>query len=83
MLRASISRITGKLPVYSSSVVASASVKQSAHFHTSQGRLESYKYVNAEEEDLSWKGITDRAALTIFWTELFRGALTKNYLVQV
>ncbi|XP_046980317.1 NADH dehydrogenase (ubiquinone) 23 kDa subunit isoform X2 [Schistocerca americana] len=33
-----------------------------------------YKYVNAEEESMEFKDITDRAAQTMFWTELFRGA---------
>jgi hypothetical protein len=33
----------------------------------------SYKYVNAEEHSMDMKDITDRAAQTMFWTELFRG----------
>jgi hypothetical protein len=33
----------------------------------------SYKYVNAEERSMDMKDITDRAAQTMFWTELFRG----------
>lgn len=33
----------------------------------------SYKYVNAEERTLNMKEITDRAAQTMFWTEIFRG----------
>jgi NADH-quinone oxidoreductase chain I len=31
-------------------------------------------YVNNEEKSMEFKDITDRAAQTIFWTELFRGA---------
>ncbi|CRL02455.1 CLUMA_CG015296, isoform A [Clunio marinus] len=31
-------------------------------------------YVNAEEKSMEMRDITDRAAQTLFWTELFRGA---------
>lgn len=33
-----------------------------------------YKYVTQEDPSMEWKDITDRAAATIFWTELWRGA---------
>jgi len=33
-----------------------------------------YKYVNAEDVSMKWKDIADRAAVTLFWTEMFRGA---------
>ncbi len=82
MLRASISRAKGSIslmPLYNSSPIASTSVlsagqpqKQLAAYHTSPSRL-GYKYVNAEEDDYSYKALSDRAAATIFWTELFRG----------
>ncbi|CAH2037134.1 unnamed protein product, partial [Iphiclides podalirius] len=32
-----------------------------------------YKYVNAEELDMSFKEMSNRAAQTLFWTELARG----------
>ncbi|XP_064083043.1 NADH-ubiquinone oxidoreductase subunit 8-like [Macrobrachium nipponense] len=32
-----------------------------------------YKYVSPEDPSMEWKDITDRAAATIFWTELWRG----------
>lgn len=32
-----------------------------------------YKYVNDKEIDMSYAAITDRAATTLFWTELARG----------
>ncbi|VVC86593.1 NADH-ubiquinone oxidoreductase subunit 8 [Leptidea sinapis] len=32
-----------------------------------------YMYVNAEELDMSFRAMTDRAAQTMFWTELARG----------
>lgn len=33
-----------------------------------------YIYVNDAEKDMSWGAISERAAQTIFWTELVRGA---------
>ncbi|XP_069164801.1 NADH-ubiquinone oxidoreductase subunit 8 [Procambarus clarkii] len=33
-----------------------------------------YKYVTPDEPSMEWKDITDRAAATVFWTELWRGA---------
>ncbi|KAK8386523.1 hypothetical protein O3P69_010866 [Scylla paramamosain] len=33
-----------------------------------------YKCVTPEDPSMEWKDITDRAAGTVFWTELFRGA---------
>ncbi|XP_041978021.1 NADH-ubiquinone oxidoreductase subunit 8 [Aricia agestis] len=40
-------------------------------------------YVNAEEQDMSFKAMTDRAAQTIFWTELARGfAVTLAHLFK-
>ncbi|XP_043095088.1 NADH:ubiquinone oxidoreductase core subunit S8a [Puntigrus tetrazona] len=39
------------------------------------------KYVNNQEEATDMKSITDRAAQTLMWTELFRGlAMTMSYL---
>ncbi|KAG7154989.1 NADH dehydrogenase [ubiquinone] iron-sulfur protein 8-like [Homarus americanus] len=32
-----------------------------------------YKYVSPEEPSMEWRDITDRAAATVFWTELWRG----------
>ncbi|XP_026729064.1 NADH-ubiquinone oxidoreductase subunit 8-like [Trichoplusia ni] len=32
-----------------------------------------YKYVNAEDPNMTMKALTDRAAQTLFWTELARG----------
>jgi len=67
MLRATLARAKGSLsvaPIYISPV---------ASYHTTLPR-HGYKYVNDQELDNSFKGITDRAAATIFWTELFRGA---------
>ena len=34
-----------------------------------------YKYVSDPDPAMDWASITDRAANTIFWTELFRGKL--------
>jgi len=44
----------------------------SSKIHTSPSQS-CYKYVNAEEVSMKWRDITDRAATTIFWTELLRG----------
>uniref|UniRef100_A0A8C6KPD2 NADH dehydrogenase [ubiquinone] iron-sulfur protein 8, mitochondrial n=7 Tax=Nothobranchius TaxID=28779 RepID=A0A8C6KPD2_NOTFU len=42
-----------------------------------------YKYVNAQELPTDLKSITDRAATTLLWTELFRGlAMTMSYLFR-
>ncbi|KAK0149420.1 NADH dehydrogenase [ubiquinone] iron-sulfur protein 8, mitochondrial [Merluccius polli] len=44
---------------------------------------ESYKYVNARELPSDMSSITDRAATTLLWTELFRGlAMTLSYLFR-
>lgn len=32
-----------------------------------------YKCVTPEDPSMEWKDITDRAAASVFWTELFRG----------
>ncbi|ODM88914.1 NADH dehydrogenase [ubiquinone] iron-sulfur protein 8, mitochondrial [Orchesella cincta] len=67
MLRALLSRAgvsLKPLPIYGLPV---------APYHTT-GSCHGYKYVNSQELDNSFKGITDRAAATVFWTELFRGA---------
>uniref|UniRef100_A0A3B5AKG8 NADH dehydrogenase [ubiquinone] iron-sulfur protein 8, mitochondrial n=1 Tax=Stegastes partitus TaxID=144197 RepID=A0A3B5AKG8_9TELE len=46
-------------------------------------RLSSSKYVNAQELPTDLKSITDRAATTLLWTELFRGlAMTMSYLFR-
>ncbi|XP_034545557.1 NADH:ubiquinone oxidoreductase core subunit S8b isoform X1 [Notolabrus celidotus] len=42
-----------------------------------------YKYVNAQELPTDLKSITDRAATTLLWTELFRGlGMTLSYLFR-
>uniref|UniRef100_A0A667XKG4 NADH dehydrogenase [ubiquinone] iron-sulfur protein 8, mitochondrial n=1 Tax=Myripristis murdjan TaxID=586833 RepID=A0A667XKG4_9TELE len=44
---------------------------------------EAYKYVNAQELPTDLRSITDRAATTLLWTELFRGlAMTMSYLFR-
>ncbi|XP_018610468.1 NADH dehydrogenase [ubiquinone] iron-sulfur protein 8, mitochondrial-like isoform X1 [Scleropages formosus] len=44
---------------------------------------EGYKYVNAQELPTDMKSITDRAAQTLLWTELFRGlGMTMSYLFR-
>ncbi|XP_034147515.1 NADH:ubiquinone oxidoreductase core subunit S8b isoform X3 [Esox lucius] len=44
---------------------------------------ETYKYVNANELPVDMKSITDRAAQTLLWTELFRGlGMTMSYLFR-
>ncbi|XP_073537572.1 NADH dehydrogenase [ubiquinone] iron-sulfur protein 8, mitochondrial [Phyllobates terribilis] len=46
-------------------------------------QLHSFKYVNAREEETSLKAVTDRAAQTLLWTELFRGlGMTLSYLFR-
>ncbi|KAA0722127.1 Lysine-specific demethylase 2A [Triplophysa tibetana] len=41
------------------------------------------KYVNNQEDATDMKSITDRAAQTLFWTELFRGlGMTMSYLFR-
>ncbi|XP_029431024.1 NADH dehydrogenase [ubiquinone] iron-sulfur protein 8, mitochondrial [Rhinatrema bivittatum] len=43
----------------------------------------SYKYVNMKEEATDLKSITDKAAQTLLWTELFRGlGMTLSYLFR-
>nr|XP_045003898.1 NADH dehydrogenase [ubiquinone] iron-sulfur protein 8, mitochondrial isoform X1 [Jaculus jaculus] len=42
-----------------------------------------YKYVNMPEEKTDMKSMTDRAARTLLWTELFRGlGMTLSYLFR-
>nr|XP_009680882.1 PREDICTED: NADH dehydrogenase [ubiquinone] iron-sulfur protein 8, mitochondrial [Struthio camelus australis] len=44
---------------------------------------QSYKYVNVQDPAMDIKSITDRAAQTLLWTELFRGlAMTLSYLFR-
>lgn len=43
-------------------------------YSTQQQPAGGFYYVNNEELSMDFKDITDRAAQTIFWTELFRGA---------
>ncbi|XP_055577815.1 uncharacterized protein LOC102058835 isoform X1 [Falco cherrug] len=44
---------------------------------------DSYKYVNVQEPAMDMRSITDRAAQTLLWTELFRGlAMTLSYLFR-
>ncbi|KPP62623.1 NADH dehydrogenase iron-sulfur protein 8, mitochondrial precursor-like, partial [Scleropages formosus] len=46
-------------------------------------RRDGYKYVNAQELPTDMKSITDRAAQTLLWTELFRGlGMTMSYLFR-
>ncbi|KAE8591571.1 hypothetical protein XENTR_v10018496 [Xenopus tropicalis] len=46
-------------------------------------QMHSYKYVNAREEATDLKSVTDRAAQTLLWTELFRGlGMTLSYLFR-
>lgn len=43
-----------------------------------------YIYVNDTELDMSASALTERAAQTIFWSELFRGAaVTLAYIFKV
>ena len=39
------------------------------------------EYVNAQEIPTDMKSITDRAAQTLLWTELFRGQLNINTVI--
>ncbi|XP_045228189.2 NADH dehydrogenase [ubiquinone] iron-sulfur protein 8, mitochondrial isoform X5 [Macaca fascicularis] len=42
-----------------------------------------YKYVNMQESKTDMKSVTDRAARTLLWTELFRGlGMTLSYLFR-
>uniref|UniRef100_A0A6I8NY24 NADH dehydrogenase [ubiquinone] iron-sulfur protein 8, mitochondrial n=5 Tax=Mammalia TaxID=40674 RepID=A0A6I8NY24_ORNAN len=42
-----------------------------------------YKYVNLKEPEMDWRSVTDRAAQTLLWTELFRGlGMTLSYLFR-
>nr|XP_051687058.1 NADH dehydrogenase [ubiquinone] iron-sulfur protein 8, mitochondrial isoform X2 [Oryctolagus cuniculus] len=42
-----------------------------------------YKYVNAQEAAMDMKSVTDQAARTLMWTELFRGlGMTLSYLFR-
>lgn len=59
------------LPLFTSASYHTTSSRPSAQVQPKQG----YKYVNAEEPGDSFMEITDRAAQTVFWTELFRGNL--------
>uniref|UniRef100_A0A8C7M7D8 NADH dehydrogenase [ubiquinone] iron-sulfur protein 8, mitochondrial n=1 Tax=Oncorhynchus kisutch TaxID=8019 RepID=A0A8C7M7D8_ONCKI len=44
---------------------------------------EGFKYVNAQDLPTDMKSITDRAAQTLLWTELFRGlGMTMSYLFR-
>lgn len=43
-----------------------------------------YKYVNAEDQDMSFREMSNRAAQTLFWTELARGfAVTLAHVFKV
>ncbi|XP_027711784.1 NADH dehydrogenase [ubiquinone] iron-sulfur protein 8, mitochondrial isoform X1 [Vombatus ursinus] len=51
--------------------------------HSSPSSSSSYKYVNVKEPVTDMKSVTDRAAQTLMWTELFRGlAMTLSYLFR-
>ncbi|KAI2561395.1 NDUFS8 isoform 13, partial [Pan troglodytes] len=42
-----------------------------------------YKYVNMQDPEMDMKSVTDRAARTLLWTELFRGlGMTLSYLFR-
>lgn len=43
-----------------------------------------YMYVNAEDPNMSMRALSDRAAQTMFWTELARGfAVTLAHIFKV
>ncbi|XP_072495458.1 NADH dehydrogenase [ubiquinone] iron-sulfur protein 8, mitochondrial isoform X1 [Notamacropus eugenii] len=51
--------------------------------HSSLSSTSSYKYVNMKEPTMDMKSVTDRAAQTLLWTELFRGlGMTLSYLFR-
>nr|XP_012612877.1 NADH dehydrogenase [ubiquinone] iron-sulfur protein 8, mitochondrial isoform X1 [Microcebus murinus] len=42
-----------------------------------------YKFVNMQESEMDMRSVTDRAARTLLWTELFRGlGMTLSYLFR-
>ncbi|KAM8843089.1 NADH dehydrogenase [ubiquinone] iron-sulfur protein 8, mitochondrial-like [Synchiropus picturatus] len=70
--------------IYSVSRAGAVSARQEAarSFSVSAHR-QGYKYVNAQEVPDDLKSITDRAATTLLWTELFRGlGMTMSYLFR-
>uniref|UniRef100_A0A8D0AP03 NADH dehydrogenase [ubiquinone] iron-sulfur protein 8, mitochondrial n=1 Tax=Sander lucioperca TaxID=283035 RepID=A0A8D0AP03_SANLU len=68
------------LSFLSGTIVASQNLVRS--FSVSAQR-EGFKYVNAQEIPTDMKSITDRAAQTLLWTELFRGlGMTMSYLFR-
>lgn len=47
-------------------------------------KLPGYMYVNGEDPNMSMKAMSDRAAQTMFWTELARGfAVTLAHIFKV
>uniref|UniRef100_A0A182MT34 4Fe-4S ferredoxin-type domain-containing protein n=1 Tax=Anopheles culicifacies TaxID=139723 RepID=A0A182MT34_9DIPT len=63
----------------SSRLIRPSSLSVAARCYSSQPKPaaikpEEYYYVNNKEKSMDMSDITDRAAQTIFWTELFRGA---------
>lgn len=70
---------------------ASSLVARHAQYST-EGKVEKvyppnipgYKYVNAEDPNMSMKEMSNRAAQTLFWTELARGfAVTLAHIFKV
>jgi NADH dehydrogenase (ubiquinone) Fe-S protein 8 len=57
-------------PRYQGSFIKNAPYILTAQMSSTPG----YKYVNNEDVSMKWKDIIDRAAVTVFWTEMFRGA---------
>lgn len=59
-------------------------VNHTASYCSYPPKTPGYMYVNAEEPNTSFKGMTDRAAQTLFWTELARGfAVTLAHIFKV
>jgi len=61
------------LPVYSASGLHTTRARF-AEEAVKPNPTPGYVYVNPHEPGMSFTEITDRAAVTVFWTELFRGA---------
>ncbi|XP_005577085.3 NADH dehydrogenase [ubiquinone] iron-sulfur protein 8, mitochondrial isoform X3 [Macaca fascicularis] len=83
------SEITGKMRCLTMPTLLRA-LAQAAHTGPPGGRTlhssavaATYKYVNMQESKTDMKSVTDRAARTLLWTELFRGlGMTLSYLFR-
>ena len=64
----------GKNLIRPTYTVRSASTNTDPHSALTDKKFGKYYYVNNEELSMDFSEITNRAAQTIFWTELFRGA---------